>query len=79
LEFEKKSILFEYLDKLMDKENKSMESCLIILYISKENDIYKSLELLKYKKSLYLPSSKEKLSINNGNDIEVILSDSPGV
>jgi len=84
LEFDKKSILFEYLSELMNKEYKNMESCLIILYTSKETDIYKSLESLKYKKPLNLKREIEKLKIDDekGNDekkVEVISSDKSGV
>ena len=59
-----------------------MKSCLIIFYLDKNNDIYKNLELLKYKNSLNIKldenilnniklKEKRKEDINI-NDIECI-------
>ena len=77
LEFDKKSKLLEILNLLLSQDNK-MKSCLIILYTSKNTDIYKSLDLLKYRKILNLPKQIENLKIND-NKTEIISSDESGV
>ena len=78
LEFDKKSKLLEILNLLLSKDPSKMSSCLIILYTSKNTDIYKSLDLLKYKKILNLPKTIENLKIND-DKTEIISSDESGV
>ena len=78
LEFDKKSKLLEVLNLLLSKDPNNMNSCLIILYTSKNTDIYKSLDLLKYKKILNLPKTIENLKIND-DKTEIISSDESGV
>ena len=78
LEFDKKSKLVEILHFLLSKDHSKMKSCLIILYTSKNTDIYKSLDLLKFKKILNLPRLIENLKIND-DKTEIISSDESGV
>ena len=82
LDYNIKTKFFELLNYLCINEYKNMKSCLIIFYLDKNNDIYKNLELLKYKNSLNIKldenilnniklkeKSKEDININ---DIECI-------
>ena len=78
LEFDKKSKLVEILNLLLSKDQFKMESCLIILCTNKNTDIYKSLDLFKYKKILKLPKQIENLKIND-DKIEILSSDESGV
>ena len=56
-----------------------MKSCLIILYRNKENDIYKSLYLLRKRKILDIaPSEFNYLKFEESN-VEIIKSDKAGV
>jgi len=78
LEFDKKCKLLEILNLLLSKDHNYMKSCLIFLNSSKNSDIYKSLESLKYRKILNLPRQIENLKIND-DKIEIISSDESGV
>ena len=79
LEFEKKSKLLEILNNLYEDINKKMTSCLIILYNNKSSDIFKSLNLLKYKQDLNISSEDVgNLKIENSK-VEIISSDKSGV
>jgi len=79
LEFDKKGKLLEILNILLSKDHTKMKSCLIVLYTSKDTDIYKSLDVLKYRKILNLPLKQiENLKINDGKT-EIISSDESGV
>jgi len=79
LEVDKKSKLLEILNLLLSKDHNKMKSCLIILYTSKNTDIYKSLDSLKYRKILNLPYKQiSNLLINDGKT-EIISSDESGV
>ena len=80
LEFDKKSKLVELLNKLYVEDYKKMESCLIILYTDRTSDIFKSLELVKYKKILNITNKDEinNLKIEESN-VEIISSDQSGV
>jgi len=81
LEFDKKSKLLEILNLLLSKDQLEMKSCLIVLYTSKNTDIYKSLDLLKYRKNLNLNFKKlEELKCNDDdNKTKIISSDESGV
>ena len=79
LEFDKKSKLLEILNLLLSKDQIKMKSCLIILYTSKNTDIYKSLDLLNYRKILNLPKQIGKLKYNNDDKTEIISSDESGL
>ena len=78
LELDKKSKLVEILNQLLSKDQIKMKSCLIVLCTSKNTDIYKSLDLLKYRKILNLPKKIENLKIND-DKTEIISSDESGV
>ena len=80
LEIDKKYKLLEILNLLLSKNYYKMKSCLIFLHTSKNTDIYKSLNSLKYKKILNLPKLNEILEINDDKSkIEIISSDNSGV
>ena len=82
LKAKKKSALIELLNKLYVKNYEKMKSCLIILYIDKTNDIFKSLELLKHKKILDLKNIKDEiktLKIDKESKVEIYTSDQSGV
>ena len=58
-----------------------MQSCFIILYTNKNNDLYKSLNLLKFKQDLDIPFSSYS-QIKRGKEeskVEIFDSDSSGV
>ena len=53
-----------------------MKSCLIFLYKNKSTDIYKSLDLLKYKKILYFDDTKTVDNLKfEGTEVQIIYSD----
>ena len=56
-----------------------LNSCLIILYSNKLSDIYRSLEMKKYKKVLNIKRKEFENEKYEGNDIEIIKSDKSGV
>ena len=67
------------MNSLFVEDHEKMKSCLIILYSTKTSDIYKSLDLLKFKKILNIQKNEiECLKIEDSN-IEIILSDKSGV
>ena len=80
LELDKKSKLIELLNKLFVEAYNNMKSCLIILYTDRTTDIFKSLELVKYKKILTFNKENDisNLKIDNSN-VEIISSDHSGV
>ena len=78
---ERKETILKLLDNfyLKEKEQKNVKSCLIFLYKTKSSDIYKSLEMKKYRHILDINSSQfEKIKYEE-NDIEIIKSDKSGV
>ena len=78
LEFDKKSKLLEILYLLLSKYKFKMKSCLIIIYTNKNTDIYKSLDLLRYRKIFNLQKLKN-FQYNNDDKTEIISSDESGV
>ena len=81
LEFEKRNVFMETLKTLLYEYHKHIKSILIILYISKESDIYQSLSSLKYKKFLdNLPEEEiKKIRFDEDSKVEIISSDKSGV
>ena len=79
LEFEQKFCLIDLLNYFFPKEDEKINSCLIFLFTNKSSDIYKNLEMKKYKSVLDI-NKKEFNNLNYElNDIEIIKSDKSGV
>ena len=80
MENEQKSFILNLLNHFLEKENSIIESCLILLFMNKNSDIYKTLLMknYKYKSILKLPKSFEN-EIYTNTDIEIIKSDKSGV
>ena len=87
LEYEKKAKILELLNELnefIDNRNgynQKMQSCFIILYTNKNDDLYKSLNLLKFKRDLDIPFlSYSQIKIGKEESkVEIFDSDSSGV
>ena len=79
LEFEQKSYMIEFLDNLFNNEEEKLNSCIIFLYTNKSSDIYKNLEMKKYRDVLKIKNNNFEKIIYEGNDIEIIKSDKSGV
>ena len=79
LEFEQKICLINLLNHFFPKEEEKIKSCLIFLYTNKSSDIYKNLEMKKYKKVLDLNRNIFESIDYKLNDIEIIKSDKSGV
>ena len=76
---DQKTYLIELLNSFFQKGDEIINSCLIFLYTTKNSDIYKNLDSLKYGKILNL---KRDLFINEryeGTDIEIVKSDISGI
>ena len=74
-------LLNHFDEKTKNGKNEIMNSCLIILYTNKTSDIYKSLNLLKFKQDLDI-NMRDCLQIKIGKDesnVEIIVSDFSGV
>ena len=80
LEYEKKAKILDLLTNLLEGKNKKMESCLIIFYTNKNNDIYKNLNLLRFKQDLEIKSSSySQIKIGKEeSNVEIIASDYSG-
>ena len=81
LEDEKKSEILKILSDLFVGRQEKIKSCLIILYTTKNSDIYKNLSTLKYRKDLNISLrdySQKKLNIKESK-VELIVSDESGV
>ena len=79
LEFEKKTFLIELLDTFFQKGNEKMNSCLIFLYTNKSSDIYKNLEMKRYRNLFNLKRNLFEKEKYEGSDIKIIKSDKSGV
>ena len=87
LEYEKKAKILKLLNELdalldkRDRTDKKMKSCFIILYTNKNSDIYKSLNLLKFKQDLDIPlKNYSKIKIGKEESkVEIFDSDKSGV
>ena len=79
LEFEQKLCLIDLLNNFFPKGNEKINSCLIFLYTNKSSDIYKNLEMKKYKQILDLKRNIFENINYDDNDIEIIKSDKSGV
>ena len=79
LEFEQKLYLIDLLNFFFEKEDNKINSCLIFLFTNKSSDIYKNLQMKKYKNVLDI-NTKEFNKLNYElNDIEIVKSDKSGV
>ena len=80
LETEKKTTILNILNNYFQqgRENK-INSCLIFLYMSMSSDIYKSLEMKRYRQILEIKREQYENIKYEGNDIEIIKSDKSGV
>ena len=81
LEIETKSTILELLNNffLSGKENVKMNSCFIFLFHNYNSDIYKSLEMKKYRNILNINEKQIENQKYGENDIEIIKSDKSGV
>ena len=81
LETEKKTTILELLNNFFIKENEKeqMNSCLIFLFSDSTSDIYKGLEMKKYRQILNITKAKFEGQKYEGSDIEIIKSDKSGV
>ena len=80
LNSDQKSTMLEILNGLFLDHHENMNSCLIFLYTNKSSDLYQSLDSLKYRKILRIDNTKELDEEKyEGEDIEIIYSDKPGV
>ena len=79
LDNEQKECIINLLNNFFPKGDEIIETCLIILYTTKSSDIYKSLEMKKYKKILEIDKKKYDSEQYNDTNIEVIKSDKSGV
>ena len=72
--------ILDLLTNLLEGKNKKMESCLIIFYTNKNNDIYKNLNLLRFKQDLEIKSSSySQIKIGKEeSNVEIIASDYSG-
>ena len=77
LEQDRKVKMLKLFDKLIDK---MMKSCLIILYINKNSDIYKNINLLKLREDLDIPRNNyaQKKIEKNESKVEIITSKESG-
>ena len=80
LETEKKTTILDILNNYFQqgRENK-INSCLIFLYMSMSSDIYKSLEMKRYRQILEIKKEQYEKIKYEENDIEIIKSDKSGV
>ena len=79
LEFEQKSLMIKLIEDFFQNGELKPNSCLIILYTNKLSDIYRSLEMKKYKIVLNIKRKEFENEKYEGNDIEIIKSDKSGV
>ena len=79
LEFGQKSLLIELLDNFFQKGNEKMSSCLIFLYANKDSDIYRNLEMKRYRNIFNLKRNAFEKEKYEGNDIKIVKSDKSGV
>lgn len=79
LDTDQKAYVIDLLNKFFPKGNEKINSCLILLYTSKSSDIYKSLDIQKYRKILNLNKNLFASLKYEGDDIEIISSDISGV
>ena len=79
LETEKKATILEVLNNYFQIGNEKIKSFLIFLYMSKNTDIYKSLEMKRYRNILQVkPGNYENIKYEQ-KDIEIIKSDKSGI
>ena len=79
LDFEQKSYIIELLNQFFPKGDEKIKSCLLFLYINKDSDIIKNLEIKRYRKILDLKTNVYESIKYEGNSIEIIKSDKSGV
>ena len=79
LNSQQKSTLLEILKSIYVNYYGRMDSCLIILYTSKNTDIFRSLDSMKHRKILTLGKKEIEKQKYEGNDVEIIYSDKSGV
>ena len=79
LETEKKTTILDILNNYFQKGKEKINSCLIFLYMTKNSDIYKSLEMKRYRQILEISEKQYDSQKYEQNDIEIIKSDKSGV
>ena len=79
LENNQKECFLNILNHFFPKGNESIESCLIILYINNNTDIFKSLEMKRYRKILDISRELYQSEKYTDKNIEIIKSDKSGV
>ena len=79
LETEKKTTILDILNNFFQRGNEKINSCLIFLYMSKNSDIYKSLEMKRYRQILEVSEKQYNSQKYEEKDIEIIKSDKSGV
>ena len=79
LETEKKTTILDILNNFFQKGKEKINSCLIFLYMSKNSDIYKSLEMKRYRQILEISEKQYDSQKYEQNDIEIIKSDKSGI
>ena len=67
------------LNRLFPKGDEKINSCLLFLYSNKNSDIYRNIEMKKYRKVLELKKDVFNTLKYEGNNIEIIKSDKSGV
>ena len=79
LETEKKTTILDILNNFFQRGKEKINSCLIFLYNSKNSDIYKSLEMKRYRQILEVSEKQYEKEKYEQSDIEIIKSDKSGV
>ena len=74
-----KVTILDLLNHLFPKGDEKINSCLIFLYSNKNSDIYRNLEMKKYRKVLELKKNVFEALKYEENNIEIIKSDKSGV
>ena len=71
LDTERKTTILDLLNYFFQQENKNANSYLVLLFANVNSDIYKSLEMKKYRNILELNKDKFKNEKYDENDIEI--------
>ena len=79
MENDQKTYLINLLNQFFPKGDETISSCLIFLYSNKDSDIYKNLEMKKYRKILDIKNNLYNTQKYTDNNIEIVKSDKSGV
>ena len=79
LDSKQKITILDLLNHFFPKGNEEINSCVIFLYSNKNSDIYRNMEMKKYRKIFDIKRKVFESLKYNEKDIEIIKSDNSGV